>query len=557
MLTQLHIRDLAIVSAQALELEAGLTALTGETGAGKSILVDALGLALGGRADSGMIRTASDRAEVSADFDVANLPEAVEWLGRNDLDDGHACLVRRVLVREGRSRAFINGRPASLQQLQSLGELLVEIHGQHAHQSLLKRNHQRDLLDAYGDHGSLTQEVAYAFKEYRKTRAKLDEVSAAASERADRLDLLRFQTHELEQLNLTVTELESLNHDHQRLAHMEQLRQGCGSVLDDLDESEPSVRTILAKLQDELEQLQQLDDSLEEPHGMLESALIQVDETLSFLRGYLDGLESDPASLQQLEQRLEEIQDMARKYRIKPEELPNRLEEIQRELSQLDQAEESLSQLKSDVDEQYQIYLKLAERLSKARAEAGSRLGEEISQAMQQLGMVGGLFSVEITPIDPARANQSGLEQVDFQVSANPGMPLQALNKVASGGELSRISLAIQVATLRYGKTPTLVFDEVDVGIGGGVAEIVGQMLRKLGENRQILCVTHLAQVAAQANHQLQVQKRTEDLNTQTHILTLSKEERIYEIARMLGGVKITDQTLAHAGEMLSMASAE
>lgn len=557
MLTQLHIRDLAIVSAQVLELHPGLTVLTGETGAGKSILIDALGLALGDRADNSMIRSQSDRAEVSASFDISDHPTARAWLEAQALDEENDCLIRRVLSREGRSRSFINGRPVSLQQVQELGNLLVEIHGQHAHQSLLKRNHQRELLDAYGGHRDLADKVAAEFKDYRQSKTRLDELTSAAADRASRLELLRFQENELESLGLTTEELDSLNQDHKRLSHLEQLRLSCGQILNGLDDSEPSVRGLLVKFAEELQSLQGLDEALGEPGEMLENALIQVDETLSFLRDYLADLELDPAGLQQVEQRLETIHDMARKYRTHPESLPERSIQIQQELAQLDNAEVALTELQDEVKTRWETFLQQAELLSSKRHKSGRRLSKEISAAMQELGMPGGVFGVELTAVDQVNATQAGLEQVDFMVSANPGMPMQPLNRVASGGELSRISLAIQVATLRYGSTPTLVFDEVDVGIGGGVAEIVGQMLRRLGASRQILCVTHLAQVAAQSEHHFQVQKRTDKQQTHTRISRLEETARVYEIARMLGGVEITEQTLAHASEMIKLASTQ
>ncbi|MEN8167851.1 MAG: DNA repair protein RecN [Pseudomonadota bacterium] len=557
MLSQLLIRDLAIVSAQELELQPGFSVLTGETGAGKSILIDALGLALGDRADNAMIRSGSERAEVSADFDIRAQPEVRAWLQAQDLDADNACLIRRVLSREGRSRAFINGRPAPIQQVQELGNLLVEIHGQHAHQSLLKRNHQRLLLDAYGGEMALAGRVAASFKRYRKSQQQLAELTTAAADRASRLDLLRFQLDELTALNLRSDELESLTHDHKRLSHLGQLRNSCNYILEGLDEADPSARGLLVRLSDEFDALQPLDESLSEPREMLENALIQIDETLAFLRDYLAGLELDPAELQQIEQRLEAIHDMARKYRVNPKVLPERLGQIQEELEQLEHADVALTELQNQVADEHAAYLKSARELSGKRRTAAKRLGQEISEAMQQIGMPGGIFSAALRPVEASAAGSGGLEQVEFLVSANPGMPPQPLNKVASGGELSRISLAIQVATIRYGQTPTLLFDEVDVGIGGGVAQRVGQMLRNLGDSRQILCVTHLPQVAAQAEQHLQVNKSSTRQQTHTEITTLNKQERVHEIARMLGGVEITDQTLAHASEMIELAAVQ
>lgn len=557
MLTHLQIRDLAIVTALELELHAGLTALTGETGAGKSILIDALGLALGERADNGMIRAGSERAEVTAVFDIGDNPEVGDWLREQALDEDGECILRRSLSREGRSRAFINGRSVPLQQLQTLGGLLVEIHGQHAHQSLLKGGHQRQLLDAYGGHLALAQETATRFKAWQRSRQRLVDLQAAASDRISRLDLLRYQQNELSALGLSEEELARIDQEHRRLGHLDQLRQQCAEIVNGLDENEPSLRNLLSGYNEQLAALQRLDESLNEPREMLEGALIQVDESLAFLHDYLSDLESDPAALQQLEERLEAIHDAARKYRVAPEALTQRLTEIEQELDQLEHADVELASLEQQVESEHAAYLQSASRLSQARQKAAKRLGDEISQAMQGLGMTGGVFAAVLNPLDEDKAAAHGLETVEFRVSANPGMPLQPLSRVASGGELSRISLAIQVSTIRYADTPTLVFDEVDVGIGGGVAEIVGQMLRTLGKTRQILCVTHLPQVAAQAMHHLQVSKASSRKETRTTIAQLGEEQRIEEIARMLGGVRITEQTLAHAREMIGMAAGQ
>jgi DNA repair protein RecN (Recombination protein N) len=557
MLSQLLVRDLAIVTTLELDLHAGLTALTGETGAGKSILIDALGLALGERADNGMIRAGSERAEVTAVFDLSNQSGAIDWLREQELDDAGECILRRSLSREGRSRAYINGRPVPLQQLQALGGLLVEIHGQHAHQSLLKSAHQRQLLDAYGGHLELARETANHFKAYQKSRQTLDALVAAAADRTSRLDLLQYQRDELAALNLAPEELADLDQEQRRLSHLDQLRQQCSEIVDGLDEREPSLRSLLSRYGDQLSELERLDDALKDPRDLLQGALIQVDESLAFLQGYLSNLELDPAALQAVEERLETIHDAARKYRVAPQALSERLSGIEQELSQLTHADSTLAALEQQTAEQHTSYRKAAARLSKTRRKAAKRLSEEISQGMQNLGMQGGVFSVELSPLAEEKAGANGMEAVEFQVSANPGMPLQPLSRVASGGELSRISLAIQVSTIRYGETPTLVFDEVDVGIGGGVAEIVGQMLRTLGASRQILCVTHLPQVAAQAMHHLQVSKSSDRKETSTRISPLEAEQRVEEIARMLGGVKITHQTLAHAREMVDLAAAQ
>ncbi|WP_316365115.1 DNA repair protein RecN [Candidatus Thiodiazotropha sp. CDECU1] len=555
MLIEIQVRNLAIVSSMELELQDGLTALTGETGAGKSILIDALGLALGERADNNLIRADSDRTEVTAVFDLTSLPEATEWLRQQELDEADECILRRSLNRQGPSKAYINGRTVPLQQLQELGAHLVEIHGQHAHQSLLKSSHQRRLLDAYGGLLELAQQVAQQYRRYETELNNLNTLTASAEERASRLDLLRYQANELQRLDLSSDEWGNLEQEHRRMSHQEQLGDTCRAIINGLDEEQQAIRSRLASYVEHLSEAAQLDESLNEPQQMLDSALIQVDETLTSLRNYLNDMELDSAGLQQVEERITTIHDMARKYRVKPEQLTDKQSEIEQALKQLENSEVELADLTQVVEQQRAAYLGLAKELSTKRTTVAERLSDEITQAMQKLGMPGGIFKVSLQTLELDQANAHGFEQVAFMVSANPGMPLQPLSKVASGGELSRISLAIQVATIRYGSTPTLIFDEVDVGIGGGVAEIVGQMLRTLAANRQILCVTHLPQVAAQAMHHFQVQKTTQKKTTWTAIAKLQEEERIQEIARMLGGVQITEQTLAHAQEMINLAS--
>jgi DNA repair protein RecN (Recombination protein N) len=555
MLTEIQVRNLAIVTSMELELQDGLTALTGETGAGKSILIDALGLALGDRADNSLIRAGSDRTEVSAVFDLQHLAEASQWLKERELDEADECILRRSLNRQGRSKAYINGRTVPLQQLQELGSLLVEIHGQHAHQSLLKSGHQRSLLDAYGGLNPLTQQVAEQYRRYRTERDRLDSLTESAQERASRLDLLSYQVKELSGLNLTPDEWTDLEQEHRRLSHQEQLGETCKFIVEGLDEDPQAIRNRITLFVERLTEAVQLDETLREPQQMLDSVLIQIDETLASLRHYLNDMELDSATLAQLEERLGVVHDMARKYRVKPETLPDKLGEIEQDLQGLQNSETELTELRGTVEQQHSAFRALGEQLSGQRKPVAERLSREITEAMQKLGMPGGRFQVALQALTDDQATANGFEQVEFMVSANPGMPLQPLSKVASGGELSRISLAIQVATARYAATPTLVFDEVDVGIGGGVAEIVGQLLRTLGANRQILCVTHLPQVAAQAMHHFQVQKTTQKKTTQTAIAKLHQEERIQEIARMLGGVKITEQTLAHAEEMINLAS--
>jgi DNA repair protein RecN (Recombination protein N) len=551
-LTHIVIRDLVIVSALELDFAAGMTALTGETGAGKSILIDALGLALGEKADTGMIRSGCERAEVSAGFDLAGCPEALAWLKEQALDDGDECLIRRVLVRGGRARAFINGTAAGSAQLRELGDLLVDIHGQHAHQSLLRPAAQRALLDGYGGLAAATAEVAERYRTFKDLDERWRALTAARDERAARIDLLRFQVEELDGLALADGELDELDAEQRRLANLGSLQSTAAALVDLLYEGDTALRDQLGHAAGELEGLAGIDPQLAETRELIDSAVVQVSEAAANLRQYLDDLDMDSGRLAAVEERLGRIHDMARKYRILPEQLMETCAALREELDGLEQADQTLGSLGDERDTALAALLEQARMLSTARRDAAERLSATVTAAMQELGMGGGRFAVEVQTGDEHKVSASGLDNVTFVVTANPGQPPQPLAKVASGGELSRISLAIQVATAEVGRIPTLVFDEVDVGIGGGVAEIVGRLLRRLGGARQVLCVTHLPQVAAQAHHQLKVHKQAVDGQTFTEIQPLAAERRIDEIARMLGGTEITDTTRAHAEEMLN-----
>ncbi len=555
MLTHILINDLVIVSALELDLGAGMTALTGETGAGKSILIDALGLVLGDKADASMIRIGSARAEVSAGFDLGHCDEARAWLAEQAMDDGDDCLIRRVLVRGGRARAFINGQSASGTQLRELGDLLVDIHGQHAHQSLLRPAAQRSLLDGYGGHQAITAEVGELYRQFKDLDGRWRLLTSARDERASRIELLRFQVDELDDLALTDGELECLDGEQRRLANLGSLQATAAALVELLYEGEGALRDQLGHAESELAGLARIDDQLGDTRELIAGATLQVQEAATNLRRYLDGLDLDPARLAEVELRLSRLHDMARKYRVLPAELPGTLARLKAELCELEQADQSIGSLGDERDAARASLLARAEALSAERRAAAQRLSDTVSAAMQELGMTGGRFAVEVTTGDAEQIGGGGLDSIAFQVSANPGQPLRPLAKVASGGELSRISLAIQVATAEVGRIPTLVFDEVDVGIGGGVAEIVGRLLRRLGEARQVLCVTHLPQVAAQANQQLKVQKQAVDGETFTEIESLAAAQRVDEIARMLGGTEITATTRAHAREMLGTAT--
>ena len=554
MLTQLRIRDFAIVEELELELATGLTAVTGETGAGKSILVDAIGLLLGDRADSGVIRHGAERADLSVLFDLDALPSARAWLVERDLDRDRECHLRRVVASNGRSRSYINGVPQPAQALRELGERLVDIHGQHEHQSLLRRETQRQLLDDYAGHQALVAELDAHYQTWSRLRRELRELRQAASERDARLDILRYHLRELAALDLAEGEVAELESEQRRLANSSQLLDTGQRLLGWLTESdEDAIADRLGQSLRELDALSRLDARLAPVGEMLGAALIQVQEASGELRGYVQDLDLDPEHLTRVEQRLAAAHQLARKHRVTAEELPPLRARFEVERDRLEHSETRLEELQQAVRDARATYQSGADRLSEQRMAAARELTERVSAALAGLGMPGGRFGIVLERLD--KPTPAGLETVEFQVSANPGQPLRPLAKVASGGELSRISLAIQVIAARATRIPTLIFDEVDSGIGGGVAEVVGRQLRTLGGSRQVLCVTHLPQVAAQAHQQIKVEKQTDGETTHTQVLPLDGNERVTEIARMLGGLELTENTLVHAREMVEKAA--
>ncbi len=555
MLTHLRIRDFAIVEALDLELMAGMTAVTGETGAGKSILVDAIGLLLGDRADSSTVRHGAERADISAVFALDALPTAQAWLAEHDLSGEGECHLRRVIANNGRSRNYINGIPQPAQALRELGQWLVDIHGQHEHQSLLRRDAQRQLLDDYADNSRLASQLAEHYQTWHRLRQALRDLRQASTERDARLDILRYHLTELAALNLAEGEMAMLESEQRRLANASQLLDTSQRLLDTLSEGdEGAITDRLGHGLRELEALGRLDAKLIPVSELLGAALIQVQECSNELRSYVQALDLDPAHLAQIEQRLTAAHQLARKHRLDAGELIALRARLEAERNALEHSETRLDELQQAAKAAQAAWQHAAEHLSARRTTAAQALGERLSQALAGLGMPGGRFAIHLEPLD--KPAPGGLETVEFQVSANPGQPLRPLAKVASGGELSRISLAIQVITARAARIPTLIFDEVDSGIGGGVAEVVGRQLRTLGHHRQVLCVTHLPQVAAQAHQQLKVEKRTDGHITHTQVHTLDAEKRITEIARMLGGLELTAHTLAHAQEMVEKAAA-
>lgn len=551
MLRHLTIQDFVIVDRMELAFDRGFTGLTGETGAGKSILVDALALTLGERCDASVVRAGCERAEITAEFDVTGFPATRGWLKDNDLNgDPGVCLMRRVIDSGGRSRGFINGRPATMQQLREAGERLVDIHGQHAHQSLLRGDAQRDLLDGFAGEAELAGEVTDAYRRWHGLKQKRlaweENAAAFAAER----EQLEWQVRELKTLDFSADEWQTLQADHARLAHAAGLLEGVQLGLDALSESENACLAQLNAVASRLRGLLEYDASLKDVLDMLEPAQIQIQEAVYALRHYQQRLDLDPERLTELEQRLSAVHTMARKYRVTPQELPNLLEKLSARLDEFGAAGDGEG-LKQQEQEARRNYLKLAEKLGAVRQKTARSLSSQVTASMQTLGMAGGEFAVALTPIEDGNAH--GLERIEFQVSAHPGLPLRPIGKVASGGELSRISLAIQVVTSTIARVPTLIFDEVDAGIGGRVAEIVGRMLKRLGGERQVMCVTHLPQVAAAADQQWQVSKSAANGAVLSRITVLNEQSRIEEIARMLGGVKITETTRKHAAEMLGV----
>jgi DNA repair protein RecN (Recombination protein N) len=554
MLTQLRIRDFAIVEELELELAAGMTAITGETGAGKSILVDAISLLLGDRADSDVIRHGAERADLSALFDLDDLPAARAWLAERDLDRDGECQLRRVVARAGRSRGYINGVPQPTQALRELGEQLVDIHGQHEHQSLLRREAQRQLLDDYAGHQALAAELAERYQTWSQLRRELRELRQAASERDARLDILRYHLRELAALNLAEGEVAHLESEQRRLAHASQLLDTSQRLLGWLSaDEESSIADRLDHGLRELDALSRLDARLAPVGELLNAALIQIQEASGELRGYAQAIDLDPDHLAQVEQRLAAAHQLARKHRTAAEELPALRARFEAEREVLEHSETRLEALQQALKTARAAYQTDADRLSEQRATAARELSERVSTALAGLGMPGGCFAIVLERLE--QPTPAGLEAVEFQVSANPGQPLRPLARVASGGELSRISLAIQVIAAHAARIPTLIFDEVDTGIGGGVAEVVGRQLRALGGGRQVLCVTHLPQVAAQAHRQFKAEKETDGATTHTQVVLLESDARVTEIARMLGGLELTANTLAHAREMVDKAA--
>ncbi len=552
MLKHLSIKDFVIVDRIELDFMSGFTVLTGETGAGKSILIDALTLALGERGDASLIRHGCERAEINVTFDISRLPELLHWLDENDLQgDPDSCLMRRIIETNGRSRSYINGHTVTLQQLRTAGEHLVAIHSQHAHQSLLQKDAQRELLDAFSGCADCARAVRSAYQTWQDCAQQRIALEQRAAESRDKREQLEWQLHELSALNFTLEEWRTLQADHGRLSNVAALLAAADMGVDVLSESEHAALAQMSAVNGQLQNLLEYDSQLKTITDLLDAAQIQLQESIYELKHYRQRLDLDPQVLQDVEQRLSAIHATARKFRVAPEALPSLFETVTQQLGTLG-SDADISHLQALEAAAATEYMKQARELSAARRAAAEALSRQVSTAMQTIAMAGGEFSVALAPLEQGGAH--GLEQIEFLVAAHKGLPLRPLAKVASGGELSRISLAIQVITSKTGVVPTLIFDEVDVGIGGQVAEIVGNLLKRLGKERQVLCITHLPQVAATGDQQWQVAKiagQTENQPVLSKIAVLNRQERIEEIARMLGGVNITDTTRQHAAEML------
>lgn len=552
MLVHLSISNFAITESLEVELQPGMTVLTGETGAGKSIMLDALGLTLGDRTDSGVVRAGAERADIHAEFDISQIPRARQWLQERELLAGDECRLRRVITKEGRSRAYINGQPATVQDVRELGELLIDIHSQHAHQSLLKKPYQRELLDAFAGATELCNALSDDCSHYQKLNKRLTQLESQLDEQSAQEQLLRYQLEELDRLAIQPGEVEELEIEQKQLANAEQILSTNHHSLALCREGEVNAMGILQQALSSLTGCQHGHPSQEAAISLLESARIQIEEAASELQRVTDETELDPQRLQQVEERLDAIYQTARKHRIQPEELPGLQESLQEQLDTLDATDEKLDALRSERDAALANYRKKAEKLSKQRRSAAAKMKKSIEAKLSELAMKHCQIEFAITPLDSNQPHNHGDEDIEILIRSNPNAAMGPLHKIASGGELSRISLAIQVVTAQVATVPTVVFDEVDVGIGGATAEIVGQLLHDLGSRSQVLCVTHQAQVASQGDQHILVQKTGDKNSVRTELHALGDDQKIEEIARMLGGIAITENTLAHAREMLA-----
>lgn len=552
MLCHLQIRDLAIVKSLEIDWSVGMTAITGETGAGKSIAIDALSLALGERAEAAMVRPGSSKAEVIATFDISKLPSVAKWLAQNELSQEDDCIIRRLVSKEGRSRAYINGTQVPVAQLRQIGEKLVSIHGQHAHQLLAKPEHQQYLLDQYAGHDKLVSQVKSHYRSWRELEKEYSTLIKAQSERESQKQLLEYQVQELDEFAIVPGEYEQVEEEHKRLSHGHELLTQSQQYLDALVESDGNTaHSIVSDAAQTFAKLAQIDEKLQPMSDLLFEAAIQIEEAGSDIRSYCESMDLDPERLHEVEQRLDKTISLARKHHIGPAQLATHHQALSQKLTNINDMDSRLDGLSEEIAQAKQNYIEKCQKLSNSRAKAAAKLNKLITQSMRSLNMPDGIFQAQTQADDNPPMTAYGMDKVEYLVTANPGQPLQPLHKVASGGELARISLAIQVIIANTTTTPTLIFDEVDVGISGPTAASVALLLRTLGESTQVICVTHLPQVASKGHQQLFVEKTTCNRQTETSIRRLSDADRIDEIARLLGGSNITATTKANASELL------
>ncbi|MEM7257049.1 MAG: DNA repair protein RecN [Pseudomonadota bacterium] len=555
MLTSLQVNNFAIITSSTLELRAGMTTLTGETGAGKSILLGALGMVLGDRASPGAVRDTAERAEITAVFDVSESPAAQAWLDEHALDQDDECILRRIVTRDGKSRAYVNGTPVTVRNLRELGQLLVNIHGQHDHQLITQPDTQRVIIDDFGNTASLLASVRAVSDRWHDKHKELTSLNERLNARGDRLDTLRYQLQEFSQLNLEQLDFRTIDTEHRRLANATELKLFCEKAMDMLQDSNHAALTQMSEAQRCIDGLTEQDNSATDISDLLASARIQTEEAVDSLRHYGASIEPHPDRLRELDAILSAAHQLAKKHRVDLHELAPLAEQLQHELDSLESIDDSVESLEKALADIFNEYQASCARLTKKRKTAAKQLSKHLTSAMQTLGMKGGKFDIALSPRQLEQPASTGQDQVVFNVSANPGASLRPMSDVASGGELSRLSLAVQLIASTHNRVPTLIFDEVDTGVGGGVAETVGQQLRQLGNRCQVLCVTHLPQVAAQGHHHIRVSKKSSDNKTLAESKLLSDKESLEEIARMLGGVKITKRTREHAREMLQAAS--
>ena len=552
MLRSLQIRNFAIIDEIDITFNDGMTVLTGETGAGKSILIDALSLVLGERGSSNLIRNKEKRAEYTAEFEITNNSHALNWLIDKSLDNENECILRRTISPDGKSRSYINGNTVNLQSLKSLGDLLVDIHGQHFHQSLCKKNVQRDLLDHFGGLSVTKNKIKRIFNEWKELSDRLSKMIEGNTNKEDRIDLLSFQLKELDELALKSGEYDSLNSEFKKISNIEKINKGINSLIDCLQSNE--ITNVGQMLNDSIKNIDTLatfDNSLEETKNLLSEAEINVSEAIGNLSRYGESIDYDNQKSREIEERINTIISLSRKHRADPDELIDTKIQIEKELNALNNSQSSIDEAERHLSGLRNKYDDLASELTKKRSDSAKKLSRLVANSMNELGMAGGVFEAEITASN--NISQHGIDDITFYISANPGQKPQPLSNIASGGELSRMSLAIQVITSNGTNIPSMIFDEVDSGIGGAIAEVVGNKLKDLGQNKQVLCVTHLAQVASKGKSHLRINKLTDNKKTKIYATQLNPDERIEEIARMIGGIELTEKTREYAKEMLAL----